>query len=145
MFDQVLGGLLGGRFARRVRAACRANGWTPHSLDATGAVLRLTDAGESHTVLLTRLRDAVGVSTGSRAEFLPNRFPPGLRKALDGRTAEGRAVGWMVVEGAAKSFALAGLTLPLADLDAGSLGRAVAAVLAEVGVLNAAMRRCGLI
>lgn len=145
MFDQVLGGLLGGRFARRVRAACRANGWTPHALDAAGAVLRLTDDGGSHTVLLTRVREAVGVSAGSKAEFLPKRFPPGLRKALAERTAEGRSVGWTVVEGAAKSFALAQLILPLAELDGGSLGRAVGAVLAEVGELNAGMKRRGLI
>jgi hypothetical protein len=145
MFDPILDGLGIGRFARRVRAACRANGWTPHALDAAGAVLRLTDAGDSYTVLLTRVSESVGVSAGSRAEFLPKRFPPGLRKVLAERTAEGRAVGWSVVEGEAKCFALARLILPLAEFDAGSLGRAVAAVLAEVGELNAGLKRRGLI
>ena len=145
MFDWLRAGARSPTFETRLHAACRANGWTPFRPTAAGAELVFHDDGREFRVLVVSDGPQVVVGGYSRGEFPVGRFPPVLRAVLDRRDRELRHLSWRVIDGPKCSHAAVLVWLPVNELTGARLKRTVLDMRAEVELLDAGLRRSGLI
>jgi hypothetical protein len=136
----------GPSFATVVRRLAERNGWIVHWDTPRNA--HLIFAIREHQFLVTvglGENDSVAIMGHSNGEFLPGRFPPALRRALQARDRVLREMSWLVIDGKIISSAAVCARCPLASLDSSFFGRVVRRLLEEVELLDNGLRLNGVI